>query len=192
MPGGLVLKHVALMLLLTATVTLAQATVAGDWLLTEDMYGTAFHQRLTLKLDGAVLSGAVGREALEGAVTGNTIRFTIKSEDAADEYTGTIAGDSISGTRIHTEKQEWFNFTRSWSAKRLPARRAGPPQRHEFVPTTFHRQFSASNAPVLHIWPGDTVHTTTVDAGGADEKGVTRVLGGNPETRSEERRVGKE
>jgi acetamidase/formamidase len=50
------------------------------------------------------------------------------------------------------------------------------------VPSTFHRQFSASTAPVLHIWPGDTVHTTTVDAGGTDEKGVTRVLGGNPQT----------
>jgi amidase len=34
----------------------------------------------------------------------------------------------------------------------------------------------------LRISPGDTVHTTTVDAGGTDEKGVTRVLGGNPET----------
>jgi acetamidase/formamidase len=35
---------------------------------------------------------------------------------------------------------------------------------------------------VLTVWPGDTIHTTTVDAGGTDEKGVTRVLGGNPET----------
>jgi amidase len=35
---------------------------------------------------------------------------------------------------------------------------------------------------VLTVAPGDTIHTTTVDAGGADEKGVTRVLGGNPET----------
>ena len=26
------------------------------------------------------------------------------------------------------------------------------------------------------------MHTTTVDAGGTDEKGVKRVLGGNPET----------
>jgi acetamidase/formamidase len=58
----------------------------------------------------------------------------------------------------------------------------GPPQRHEFVPTTFYRQFSAANKPVLTIAPGDTVHTTTVDAGGTDEKSVTRVLGGNPET----------
>jgi acetamidase/formamidase len=35
---------------------------------------------------------------------------------------------------------------------------------------------------VLTINPGDMIHTTTVDAGGTDEKGVKRVLGGNPET----------
>jgi hypothetical protein len=35
---------------------------------------------------------------------------------------------------------------------------------------------------VLRIWPGDTVHTTTVDAGGADERGISRSLGGNPQT----------
>jgi acetamidase/formamidase len=32
------------------------------------------------------------------------------------------------------------------------------------------------------VKPGDTIHTTTVDAGGTDEKGVRRVLGGNPAT----------
>src|SRR5205807_7496577 len=70
----------------------------------------------------------------------------------------------------------------TWSAKRLPIRRSGPPQRHDFAPTVFHRQFSASIPPVLRLWPGDSVHTTTVDAGGTDEKGVTRGLGGNPQT----------
>jgi acetamidase/formamidase len=35
---------------------------------------------------------------------------------------------------------------------------------------------------VLAVFPGDTIHTNTVDAGGTDEKGVARVLGGNPET----------
>jgi hypothetical protein len=34
---------------------------------------------------------------------------------------------------------------------------------------------------VLTFWPGDTVHTTTVDAGGTDESGATRGLG-DPET----------
>jgi len=36
--------------------------------------------------------------------------------------------------------------------------------------------------PVLSVSTGDTIHTTTVDAAGMDENGVTRVLGGNPET----------
>ena len=69
-----------------------------------------------------------------------------------------------------------------FTAKIVPARRAGPPQRHEFTPTIFYRQFSAANKPVLTVSPGDTIHTTTVDAGGTDEKGVPRVMGGNPET----------
>ena len=72
--------------------------------------------------------------------------------------------------------------THQFTAKIVPARRAGPPQRHEFTPTVFYRQFSAANKPVLTVSPGDTIHTTTVDAGGRDEKGVTRVVGGNPET----------
>jgi acetamidase/formamidase len=72
--------------------------------------------------------------------------------------------------------------THKFTAELVPPRRAGAPQHYEFVPTTFYRQFSAANKPVLTIAPGDSVHTTTVDAGGKDEKGVTRVLGGNPET----------
>jgi acetamidase/formamidase len=42
--------------------------------------------------------------------------------------------------------------------------------------------FSGAIVPVLHINPGDTIKTTTVDAGGRDAKGVRRSMGGNPET----------
>jgi amidase len=35
---------------------------------------------------------------------------------------------------------------------------------------------------VLHIFPGDTVHTESVDAGGWDARGTHRVFGGNPLT----------
>lgn len=174
--------RLALILCLMPAALFAQTTAAGEWLLTEDVYGVAFYQRLTLKIDGAALSGTLGRRTLNGTMTGDAIRFTLKSDDATDEYNATVAGNGMSGTRVHTDKDARNNFTRSWSAARLPARRTGPPQRHDFVPTTFHRQFSASNPPVLHVWPGDTIHTTTVDAGGTDETGITRVLGGNPET----------
>ena len=175
-------KHVALIVCLAPTLLLAQDTVAGDWLLTEDVYGNPLHQRLTLKVDGASLSGTLGRRPIDGTVSGTAIRFAIKNGDATDEFTATMSADGMAGSLVRTEKDDPNPFKTSWSARRVPARRAGPPQRHEFVPTTFHRQFSASNPPVLRIWPGDTVHTTTVDAGGTDEKGVTRVLGGNPQT----------
>ncbi|HSS77804.1 MAG TPA: acetamidase/formamidase family protein, partial [Thermoanaerobaculia bacterium] len=49
-------------------------------------------------------------------------------------------------------------------------------------PTVFHRQFSALNKPVLTIAPGDTIHTTTVDAGGVDFQNIKRSAGGNPQT----------
>src|SRR5262245_571694 len=86
----LVLKHAAVMLFLSPVMLGAQTIVAGDWLLTEDVYGTPFHQRLTLKLDGTALTGTVGRRALEGAATGNAIQFTIKNADTSDDYKGTI------------------------------------------------------------------------------------------------------
>lgn len=73
-------------------------------------------------------------------------------------------------------------MTGTWSARRIPMRPSAEPRRLEFVPQTFHRAFSSAIEPVLHLWPGDTVHTTSVDAGGTDEQGVTRVLGGNPLT----------
>src|SRR5262249_56667104 len=36
--------------------------------------------------------------------------------------------------------------------------------------------------PALHVNPGDTIRTSTVDAGGRDAKNEHRVMGGNPET----------
>src|SRR5437763_12636670 len=175
-------KCPALLLCLTPVLLVAQSPVAGDWVLTEDIYGTPLHQRFALKADGSTLSGTLGRQSITGNVSGNAIRFTIKNDTRTDEFTGTISADRLAGTLVRTDTTDPRPFKTSWFAVRMPAKRAGPPQRHEFVPTIFYRQFSASNPPVLHIWPGDTVHTTTVDAGGTDERGVTRVLGGNPET----------
>jgi acetamidase/formamidase len=175
-------KHVALIVCLTPALVLAQNTVAGDWQLTEDLYGNPLHQRLTLKVDGASLSGTLGRRPIIGTLSGTEIRFATRNEDATDEFSGTMSADGMAGTMVRTEKGDQNPFKTSWSARRVATKTVASPQRHEFVPTTFHRQFSASIPPVLRIWPGDTVHTTTVDAGGTDEKGVTRVLGGNPQT----------
>ena len=180
--GDDVLKHVIALVCLAAAPVLAQGTIAGDWVLTQDMYGNPFHRRLSLAVDGDRLSGTIDRQTVDGTISGNTIRFTVKNATVTIEFTGSIAGDTLSGSMVRTSADDPMPFKTTWTARRVPPKRAGPPQRHEFVPTTFHRQFSSTNPPVLRIWPGDTVHTTTVDAGGTDEHGVTRSLGGNPQT----------
>jgi acetamidase/formamidase len=55
-------------------------------------------------------------------------------------------------------------------------------QVHEFNPTVFHNEFSATTPPVLRVEPGDGIRTTTLDAAGSDERGVTRGKAGNPQT----------
>jgi amidase len=160
----------------------AQNDPAGEWLLTQDIYGNPLHQRLSLKVDGGVLSGTLGRQPVKGTIAGDSVHFEIKDDQSSAEFTGTVSADGMAGTVVHIEQGDPTPLKTTWQARRVPPKRSGPPERHEFVPTTFYRQFSSSNAPVLRIWPGDTVHTTTVDAGGTDEKGVTRVLGGNPQT----------
>jgi acetamidase/formamidase len=57
-----------------------------------------------------------------------------------------------------------------------------PVRRHEFTPSVYHRQFSALTPPALTISPGDVIHTTTIDAGGVDERDQQRSPAGNPQT----------
>ena len=162
----------------------ANAGVSGRWVVNTDYYGTPIYYRMELKQEGEKLSGDFGGDKLEGTLKGNAIYFLAKDEQGGtDEAKGTVQGGSITGTVVFTHADDAAHpATHKFTAELVPSRSARPPRRHEFVPTTFYRQFSAANKAVLTIDPGDTVHTTTVDAGGTDEKGVTRVLGGNPET----------
>ena len=160
------------------------SALAGRWIVSADFHGSPMYFMLKLEQNGEKLSGDFDGDKLEGTVTGNTVQFLAKDEQGGSEnakatvQNGNMAGTIVlvsGGNPTHPETQK---FTATKVAKRRP----GAAQRHEFVPTIFYRRFSAENKPVLTIAPGDTIHTTTVDAGGTDEKGVTRVLGGNPET----------
>jgi amidase len=52
---------------------------------------------------------------------------------------------------------------------------------HRFKPERYYRSLGP-HEPVLHIAPGDTVITTTIDAWGQDENGVEVAARGNPQT----------
>jgi len=164
----------------------SNADPAGEWIVTADLFGTQLQQVLTIKTEGQKVNGTIrgfGRFDIDGTFTGNTIRFVTRHDKETNgEYEGTLTADGISGRGNAFDSKPEERIPIKWTARRLPPAPSGPPQRHEFVPTKFQRAFSPFVEPVLHIKSGDSVHTTTVDAGGRDEKGVSRVLGGNPET----------
>jgi amidase len=55
------------------------------------------------------------------------------------------------------------------------------PATHRFQPSVYHTTIG-SHQPALHVQPGDTVETTTVDSGGIDKDGRQVTPGGNPQT----------
>ena len=162
----------------------ADSRFAGRWTVSTDFYGTPLYFSMELEQNGDKLTGNFSGDKLEGAITGNSIQFLAKDDQGGTEdLKGTIQNGTITGTVVFVNGDDKEHpTTHQFTATAVPKRRSGPAQRHEYVPAIFYRRFSAENKPVLTVAPGDTIHTTTVDAGGTDEKGVTRVLGGNPET----------
>ena len=158
--------------------------VSGKWLVTADFNGTPLFFRLELKEEGGKLTGQLDGDKLVGTISASSIQFVATDEEGdKNECTGKMKDGAITGTCTYTDANDAAHpETHPFTAERSPERKPGAPKTHDFTPTTFYRQFSQANKPVLTVAPGDSVHTTTVDAGGADEKGVRRVLGGNPET----------
>lgn len=156
----------------------------GRWTVTSDFHGTPIYFKLELEQQGDKLTGNFDGDKLEGTVHGSAVQFLAKDDHGGSEdVKGTLKGSALSGTVVFVNGDDPTHpETHPFTAMLIPPRPSGSPKRHEFTPTVFYRRFSPENKSVLTIAPGDTVHTTTVDAGGTDEKGVTRVLGGNPET----------
>ena len=158
--------------------------ISGRWMVSGDFYGTPVNYSMRIEQQGDKITGEFARRKFEGSVSGPSLHFLSKDPQGGTiECAATLKDNSMSGTLTFTDSDDPTHpVSHPFTAQLVPQRRAGPPQRHEFTPTTFYHQFSPFNKPVLTVWPGDTIHTTTVDAGGTDEKGVKRVLGGNPET----------
>ena len=154
------------------------ADVSGDWVFAGRYLGDVNYARVTLQASGGKLTGTFNELKLEGAIKGDELTFqaTRPNGEHFGDFKGSVHGEELSGTAVWPGKRDI-----TWSGKR-PARPPAEPKVHDFEPTEFHRLFSDAIPPVLHIFPGDTVRTWTVDAGGTDSKGVRRSQGGNPET----------
>lgn len=165
----------------------AHAAEAGDretWVIAVDLWGNRSYETLELERDAATLAGTLDGAPLEGKSAGHALHFSVAprggprrafdAETLADTMRGKVTSTPTSEVR--------HGNVHAFTGWRVPPRPDGPPRRHEYVPTDYSNTFSADRRPVLVVWPGDTVMTTTVDSGGVDEHGDTRALYGNPQT----------
>jgi acetamidase/formamidase len=154
------------------------ADVTGQWNLRLIRFGEEFAgARVELKANGNKVTGTLNELKLSGSIEGDQLKLTGVRPNGKEwgTFSGRINGDDISGTvKQHDEEFEW-------KAHRAVVSSSAP-KTHIFEPVNFHRQFSGAIAPALHVYPGDTIRTTTVDAGGRDAKSKGRSMGGNPET----------
>ena len=154
------------------------ADISGSWVFYFVSFGEETSPaRVELKLAGDKVTGTLNEIQLEGTVRDGSFTVTAKRPNGEEfgKLEGQMKGDELAGV-AHVSGQE-----RQWVARRVVKSTAAP-QTRTFEPSQFHRFFSGAIPPVLHINPGDTIRTITVDAGGTDSKGVRRSNGGNPET----------
>ena len=161
----------------------AKPSLTGHWTATINYYGTPANFGVDLTQQGNKLTGKFGGDSLEGETDGSSFHFTTKdNEGGTAQAKGTIVDNILQGEVIEIESSTPTHVTYTFTATQRPPRPSAAPQSHDFTPTVFYRQFSPFNKPVLTVNPGDTIHTTTVNAGGNDFKSDKRVMGGNPQT----------
>jgi amidase len=166
------------LLLLALAVALVAADLDGQWRVSVINFGEeVFSAKLELKIEGEKVSGKLNDLKLEGTAQEGVLKFKVTESNGEEfaTFEGRLNGNELTGTAFH-QKDDF-----QWVARRAVLPTAAP-QTRTFEPTAFHRFFSGTIPPALHINPGDTIRTTTVDAGGRDANNKRRSNGGNPET----------
>jgi amidase len=181
-------------LFLCAALSLPRTTFAADLsgaFIAQFTTGPTAEQqyaRVTLKTVGTTISGTWGDRAIAGLLNGTRLEITLSDASGpAGTLIGTVNGAAASG-----------------SGTLRPAARAGsgggaapqpasitwtltpytPPAKstiYDYEPKSFYTTYSAEWAPVLRIYPGDTVRTRTVD-NDRDAAATRYGIGGNPST----------
>ena len=152
-------------------------SLSGDWVAEITFFDNTDYRRFKLQQQGEEISGADGEVKITGTVRGGKVELRAAPKQGPEyTFSAAVQGGELIGQGQRGKDQLKFR------AYREKTRPENAPRNHVFEPKEFHRLFSGSIAPVLHLFPGDTVKTWSVDAGGYDAAGVRRSLGGNPET----------
>jgi acetamidase/formamidase len=152
------------------------AGVSGEWVgqLTGpfDSQYTAQYSHVDLKATGAKLSGTWGTYTVAGTLAGSKMDLSLAdaSGKPAGTLTGAMTGDTFSGTGSVVPARRGGGTGAAqppndvaWTLTR-PAATPAAPQSYNYEPKSYYGIYTAAEPPALHIFPGDTVTTRTMDA----------------------------
>lgn len=162
---------------------LAMPPAAESWVLRTDLWGNPAFSTLTLDRANQRLTGDLDGDRVEGSATGDQLMLVATdSKGRAATYSLRVRGTELAGTADMPDTNDpTARASHAVTGWRVPERSDGA-RTFEFTPTDYSNTWNADRRPVLVVWPGDTIHTTTLDSGGVDERGRTRALFGNPQT----------
>ncbi|HVJ38564.1 MAG TPA: acetamidase/formamidase family protein [Stenotrophomonas sp.] len=138
---------------------------------------------MDLELQGTRVVGTLGGDPLIGTLHANRLQFTATGRAGERQaFEGRIDRDQMRGRgELPDTNDPKARAQHAFTGWRVPKRADAVPRLHVYAPTGYSNTFSADRAPVLVLWPGDSIQTTTLDSGGVDQHGVTRALFGNPQ-----------
>jgi acetamidase/formamidase len=172
----------------------ASSEATGDW--TGQFVGpfdsqyTAQYHHVSLNATGMKLTGTWGPYKLAGTLTGSKVDLALTDAGGkpAGTLTGTGADDTFSGTgTVVVPARRGGGGTPQppdevhWKLTRVSTPPATP-KTYDYDPKVFYGTYSAAEPPVLHIFPGDTVNTRTIDTAGRDANAIRHGTGGDPNT----------
>jgi amidase len=183
--GSKSMKIVIICGVIAAASSCMGADLSGDWIAELKTKGAdPQYARVHLTAEKTAITGTWNQSAVEGSISDGRLQLLLRGDGGpSGTLTGTATGETYSGEgQLQVEAGGGSANTEnvSWTLTRPAQRPSGAPTVIDFEPSEFHGYYSASYAPVLHVFPGDTIRTRTFDASGrdADRKGP----GGNPET----------
>ena len=169
-----------------ASSALAAADFSGSWEIgVREFGGTNYYLpmtdgRLVLEKQGDGYSGRFNQLTFTGSVEKDRLHLKCNDQGrACGTLVLQISGNLLTGKGDLITSSPVLTLPVTLEGKH-PAVRPTAPVVHNYDPLTFTNFYSPALKPVLHLFPGDTVKSRTLDSRGHDRDGRPRAPRGNP------------
>jgi amidase len=172
----------AVLLLLCPAVAQAATDFSGTWEIGVREFGAKNYYlpmtdgRLVLEKQASGYVAHYNQLTLTGTQDNNSLQLACaQGGKSCGSFALKLTGKQLAGTGTLLDIPVTFTGKR-------PVAQPAASTVHDYNPQVFHNVYSPAIAPALHIFPGDSIKTRTLDSRGQDADGKPRAPRGNPLT----------